>query len=546
LEVVGKPVKRIGSTCCWLLLVSLLGCASRSDEPVRLVLISPHRDEIREEVGQAFPAWFQERTEARAAAAAQAVATWLEAPDADNRRAAGRACDTFYQDWLPEDLPELTAAYRAWAEPERPTREQGQALLDAFRRWQEKPRHVELVWQDIGGGTAQILRYVEAQFQSNPSGIGIDVLYGGGTDIFVRLAEQEGRLQKLDADAPNRDRLHALLAPDRIRPQLNGVPLYDPGGKWFGPMLSSFGILCNREVLQRIGQPEPHRWDDLGAPKFQGWVSAGDPRMTGSLHMVYEIILQSHGWDEGFALLLRLGANTHSFIRDSGTLTRTVTNGDAAAAGNVDANALSAVGRNPNLLAYNLPIGETIINPDAVAVLKGAPHPQLAWAFVEFTLSDAGQKLLMLQPGEPGGPRRYPVCRLSVVAAMYDPAKYPLAARSVGTANPFAVKQTFVYDTTLGSRRWDALNDFFGAVVIDAHPDLTAAWQAVLHSRLPQSEREQLERQLFQAPITKEDLDDHARAIRAQSPRRRSEIVNRWGEQARQHYQQIRRAAEGG
>jgi ABC-type Fe3+ transport system substrate-binding protein len=522
----------------------LLGCAPRSDEPVRLVLISPHRDEIREEVGAAFPSWFQERTETRASAAAQALQTWLQAPDADHRRAAVRAFDAFYQDWLPEDVPELTTAYRAWAGPEQPAQEQGQALLEALNRWQEKPRRVELVWQDIGGGTAQIVRYVEAQFQSNPSGIGIDLLYGGGTDIYMGLAK-EGRLQRLDANAPNRDRLLTLLAPDRIRPQLNGIPLYDPDGQWFGPMLSSFGILCNREVLRRIGEPEPRRWADLGAPGFQGWVSAGDPRMTGSLHMVYEIILQSHGWDDGFALLLRLGANTHSFIRDSGTLTRTVTNGDAAAAGNVDANALSAVGRNPDLLAYHLPIGETIINPDAVAVLKGAPHPQLAWTFVEFTLSDAGQELVMLQPGEPGGPRRSPVCRLSVVEAMYDPAKYPPAARYVGTANPFAVKQTFSYDSKLGSRRWDALNDYFGAVVIDAHPDLSAAWQAVLHSRLPQSEREQLERQLFQARHTQKDLDDYARAIRVQSPRRRSETVNRWGEEARQHYQQIRRAAEG-
>ena len=44
---------------------------------------------------------------------------------------------------------------------------------------------------------------------------------------------------------------------------------------------------------------------------------------------------------------MRLGANTHGFIRDSGTLTRTVANGEVAAAGNLDSNALSAVARDP-------------------------------------------------------------------------------------------------------------------------------------------------------------------------------------------------------
>ena len=70
------------------------------------------------------------------------------------------------------------------------------------------------------------------------------------------------------------------------------MPIYDKEGRWFGPMVSSFGILCNREVLGRIGVPEPRRWADLGKPGLRGWVDAGDPRLTGSAHMVFEIILQ--------------------------------------------------------------------------------------------------------------------------------------------------------------------------------------------------------------------------------------------------------------
>src|SRR5262249_32933586 len=162
------------------------------------------------------------------------------------------------------------------------------------------------------------------------------------------------------------------------------------------------------------------------------------------VHMVYEIILQGQGWDQGFRLLMRLGANTHSFIGDSGTLTRMVSNGEVAAAGNVDANAFIALARDPEWIGYHLPEGETIINPDAIAVLRNSPRPGLARAFVEFVLSDAGQRLFLLRVGEPGGPRKFPLCRLSIVEELYQ--RYPPEQRSVGDSNPFAVKHVLTYN----------------------------------------------------------------------------------------------------
>ena len=46
-------------------------------------------------------------------------------------------------------------------------------------------------------------------------------------------------------------------------------------------------------------------------------------------------------------------------------------------------------------MGFWLPQGETLANPDASAVLKGAPRKELARAFMEYSLSDAGQKLLI-------------------------------------------------------------------------------------------------------------------------------------------------------
>ncbi|MFL5244837.1 MAG: ABC transporter substrate-binding protein [Gemmataceae bacterium] len=467
---------RLGTALCFVLAAGAAGCAPSHSPRPRLVLISPHRDELREEVALAFQKWVGSRADSL----------------------AGQGFDV--------------------------------------------AQGVDIVWQDIGGGTSQITRYLE----SNPGGTGIDVLFGGGTEPHLRLAGK-GLLEKIDLPQD-------LLA--RIPLELNGVPLRDPEGRWYGPMLSSFGILYNRRVLDRIGQSPPGQgvsasesgdnftgWSYLGKPGLRGWVGAGDPRVTGSLHMVYELILQSHGWDDGFRLLLRLGANTHRFIRDSGSLTREILDGEAAAAGNLDANALGAVSRDPEGMGYYLPTGETIINPDAISVLKGAPDLAMAKAFVEFTLSDEGQKVFLLQPGQPGGPERYPVGRMSVVPELYK--KYPPEQRAVGDANPFNAVNTFPYDSRLGNSRWDALNDLFGAVIMDAHSDLSAAWEAVQESQIAVEEKRMLEVDLFQPPCSHADLAQHACQIVEDGARVRNATVNDWGEQARERYRTVLRRARG-
>src|SRR5207302_973015 len=91
-------------------LIGLAGCASRGPEPLRLVLISPHRDEIREEVGRAFTDWFRERTAARAAAARAALQAWLAAPADESRQAAAHALEDVSQDWRADDQAEVRAA----------------------------------------------------------------------------------------------------------------------------------------------------------------------------------------------------------------------------------------------------------------------------------------------------------------------------------------------------------------------------------------------------------------------------------------------------
>ncbi len=113
----------------------------------------------------------------------------------------------------------------------------------AFSAWHQQHygRPVTIRWYEAGGGTSQIIRLLTAEYKSNPAP-GIDVLYGGGTEPFISLAQQ-GLLTPFDPPPE-------ILAP--IPAQLNGMPLYDPGHQWFGAALSGFGIITNeRSVCPR-------------------------------------------------------------------------------------------------------------------------------------------------------------------------------------------------------------------------------------------------------------------------------------------------------
>lgn len=512
---------------CLAPLMLAAGCGGKAENSRALTIISPHRDEIREETARAFSEWFAERSQQRKTAALDAVRGFSDGGDNHQQKAAD-AVRALLDDWDEDEAAPVRDAQRQWEK--EPTAKHARALASALEAWQ--PPAVHVVWQDIGGGTSQIVKYVRSSLESPNQPGQIDVLFGGGTDIYLRLAG-EGFLQEIDIPKE-------ILAP--IPPELNGFPLYDQKHRWFGPMLSGFGILSNRTVLERIGEPVPERWSDLGRTGLRGWVGTGDPRLTGSVHMVLEIILQGQGWENGSRLLLRLGANTHAFTRDSGTLTRDVVLGDAAAAGSIDVLSLSAVAKNPDMMRFELPHGETVINPDAVAVLKRAPRPKLARAFVEFTLSDAGQRLFCLQPGEPGGPKRYPLCRLSVLPRLYE--EFPATARSTGTVNPFAMKNSVRYDSKLGGRRWDALNDLFGAWVVDAHPDLRDAWAAVCALPADDPRRAELEPELFAPPCTEAELNGYAATLADGDPRARTNTVTRWGEQARERYRRVKERAK--
>ena len=321
-------------------------------------------------------------------------------------------------------------------------------------------------WRNVGG-TADSVRFVQSEFSKKPNGIGIDCLFGGGMEPYLLLDDKK----LLAAYRPPAQIIGAI--PQSVL----GMDSYGPEFTWFGAAFSSFGILQNKRVQTLLGLPMAHTWQDLANPALIGWVGAGDPRNSGTMNVMFEAFLQYFGWEEGWRVLTQIGGNVRKFDRVSSSTAKDVTLGETAYAFAIDFYAFSqvaAAGRTN--LTFVLPEDFTALNPDGIAILKGAPNLQTAQRFIDYVLSEEGQKLWFLPKGHPEGPRHNSIERMSMRPDFYK--------RYKGVSNiefsPFELKQTFRYDARLSRERREVVAALVGAMLVDTHDELQAAWKQVV------------------------------------------------------------------
>ena len=389
----------------------------------------------------------------------------------------------------------------------------------AFSEWHAKKygRGVKIDWEDHGG-TSSIVKYINAEFENSPDGIGIDIMWGGGTEPYVKLAK-EGRLQRCDVPSE----IVSKLIPD-----VGGAPTRDAGNLWYGSALSGFGIIYNKRRLARKKLPVPETWQALASPKMVGEVGAADPRKSGSAHMCYEIMLQALGWEKGWGVLTLMAANSRRFYEGASETPAEVGLGQVSAGPVIDFYAWAQIRRDgPERIGFALPQSLTVLNPDAIAVLKGAGDPELASRFVEFVLSEDGQKLWVLKKGVAGGPVRHELDRIPVRPDVY--AKYKKDSNVTFDISEF--KSDLKFDPKVDSARRAALKDLYGATLIDPHPELVAAWRAILKRGAKPDEVAELCRPL----VSNERLSEMS-TNRWKDPTFRNRMITEWSNKARARY----------
>jgi ABC-type Fe3+ transport system substrate-binding protein len=284
-------------------------------------------------------------------------------------------------------------------------------------------------------------------------------MFGGGTDPFLEL-ERSDLLEPVEISSG------VLKAIPR---DVSGVPLYSPSKRWFAAALSTFGILYNKVAIQKLRLPVPSTWKDLTAPPYFDLIGAGDPRKSGSMHAMYEIVLQGYGWEKGWEVLQRIAGNVRNFSGGGTNVGKEIASGEIVYGLAIDTYAGELIRRiGDERLGYVVPKDYAAVNGDGIAVLRGAPNKALATAFVEFVLSDEGQRLWYTRRGLPGGPVEFELGKLPILPALYGTVE----TTSVVKENPFEWKSILPYDADTAGKRWGIVNDLFGVYIIDVHDRL--------------------------------------------------------------------------
>jgi ABC-type Fe3+ transport system substrate-binding protein len=398
----------------------------------------------------------------------------------------------------------------------------------AFALWHEAiyGEKAAVEWRDVGG-TSDAVRFLQSEFKNKPDGIGIDCLFGGGQEPYLLLADKKLSVQYQPPPE--------ILA--GIPQNANGVDIYDPNHTWYGAALSSFGILENTRAQKMIGLPQVRTWEELSQPRLRGWVGAGDPRNSGTMSVMFETFLQFYGWERGWQILTEIGGNVRKFDRVSSTTAKDVTLGETAYAFCIDFYGFTqvAVAGRSNL-TFVLAQDFAAVAPDGLAILKGAPHLATARRFVDFVLSEAGQKLWFLPRGHPEGPQQFSIERLSIRPDFYR--------RFRGVSNiefsPFELKPGFRFNARLSRERRDVVSALVGALLVDTHAELEAAWRGLIERQLPPNERAEF----GQAPVTEAEASQLA-ANGWKDPAVRNLKKIAWQSWAQAKYQRLQQIGAG-
>lgn len=423
-------------------------------------------------------------------------------------------------------------------------------FAEAFSDW-HREHYGSPVFVDyrIYGGASDVVRYFESAKRTLFASLGtykIDIVWGGGDDLFDNALRKGGYLAGVDLGDDVMKRAFA-------QSEIAGLKLYDTSSKppqWFGTALSSFGIVYNRDVLRHLNLPEPKTWRDLADPKYAGWIVLADPTRSGVARTAFMVIVERAmqdaidqgesadvGWARGMGLIRQIAANARMFTDNGTAVPGIVSTGDVAAGMAIDFQARSQVDAvqvgESSRMGYVEPAGATAIMPDPVAMVAGAEHPELAKHFIEYLLSEPGQRLWNTRMGAPGGPKSTSLRRLPIMKSVYDSPK-----NFTDAVNPYVASGSF---NTKRERTATAaiVGQLIEMSCIQPLDELRQTRKMILAS----NRATELDAKLGMFPFDQKEALIRAKEYLAATPLKRLELSRQWTEEFRREYAELRSEA---
>jgi iron(III) transport system substrate-binding protein len=232
-----------------------------------------------------------------------------------------------------------------------------------------------------------------AAFRKTYPGVEVEVFRSGTTEVMGKLAaEFAGGASKADvlllADAASMQSLkkagRLLAYPGAGLTGLDPAS-YDPDKTYFGSKLITTGIAVNTAAKAR-----PVSFADLAKPEYKGQLAMPSPLYSGAAAIMLGTMTTRP--DLGWGYFERLKAADTVAVRGNGAVLTAVANGEKSYGILVDFMAFNAKAKG-SPIDFVFPAEGSPAVTEPVAMLKTTRNPAAARAFVDFILSDEGQRL---------------------------------------------------------------------------------------------------------------------------------------------------------
>ncbi|MEA3360575.1 MAG: extracellular solute-binding protein [Thermodesulfobacteriota bacterium] len=243
---------------------------------------------------------------------------------------------------------------------------------------------------------------------------------------------------------------------DKIPATWHGMKVKDMGHYWtcFAPWIVT--NLYNAKVLKKLRLPPPKTWNDLLNPIYRGNIVHTLPYASGTMHETVEILLQGFGEKEAWTYLRLLAAQLFRFSTGSTDTTHITSRGEIPI-GIAQPQMNAMVARRDGYPVRDLLPDKTILVPEAVALLKGAPNEKIGKIFLDWLFSMEGQKYVL-----EGG---YFAARNDIKFSAWEKEGVKMAKhakKALGVDSFWDLKVGFIkYDLDLAAERWDKVNHFY-------------------------------------------------------------------------------------
>ncbi len=240
---------------------------------------------------------------------------------------------------------------------------------------------VDVQWVDMG--SQDVLDRLRSE-RANPQA---DVWFGAPSETFTRAAG-EGLLE---AYRPT----WAADVPDDT---------HDSRDLWYGTYLTPEVIAYNSDAVSKVDAPQD--WDDVLDPKWKGQVLIRDPIASGSMRAIFSAIVarsiaQTGSEAAGWEWLRRLDGQTSEYTLNPTLLYQKLGRREGLIS-LWDMPDIAELERKSEFpIAYAIPTSGTPLLVDAIAIVKGSKHPELAKQFYEFVttpeaLIDAARRFVRI------------------------------------------------------------------------------------------------------------------------------------------------------